>query len=85
MWNCTSLIKCLSTPNPYGFLCIDFNQVTEQYFGAASMVPIKNAVQRNKMDEYALLAKSSYEYSQGGERVEQERDHGKEFHVDLFE
>ena len=33
------------------------------------------------MEEYALLAKASYEYSQAGEeRVEQElRDHGKEF------
>lgn len=36
------------------------------------------------MEEYALLAKASYEYSQAGaERVEEElRDHGKEFRVD---
>ena len=35
------------------------------------------------MEEYALLAKASYEYLQGRERVEEElRDHGKEFRVD---
>ena len=38
------------------------------------------------MEEYALLAKASYEFSQAGrERVEEElRDHGKEFRVDPF-